>query len=159
MYWKKNVQQNVEDFILTFNGTLSADNRWVIKAGLLSWYDIEGDYLDLFHSGTSNVAKLARVAFGSLLIKETLGLTDEETVKQIRENPYLQYFLGFKEFIYEKTFDPSFMVRFRKRFGKRRLNEVNEIICGQGCKDDDEPQLPGTVKAVRIKAKLKIGAN
>ena len=39
-----------------------------------------------------------RVAFGSLIIKERLGTTDEETAEQIRENPYLQFFLGLSEF-------------------------------------------------------------
>ncbi len=37
---------------------------------------------------------MARIALGSLIIKEKLGLTDEETVEQISENPYLQYFLS-----------------------------------------------------------------
>ena len=105
LYPKKDDQQTVEDFILPFDGALSADNRWVVKAQLIPWDDIESEYSDLFPSGTGNVAKPARVAFGSLVIKETLGLTDEETVEQIRENPYLQYFLGFKEYSYEKPFD------------------------------------------------------
>ncbi len=43
-----------------------------------------------------------RLALGSLIIKEKLGLTDEGTVIQIEENPYLQFFLGFESF-YEKT--------------------------------------------------------
>jgi hypothetical protein len=30
------------------------------------------------------------------LDKEKLKLTDEETVENIRENPYLQYFLGYE---------------------------------------------------------------
>jgi hypothetical protein len=30
-----------------------------------------------------------RLAFGALFIKQRLGLTDEETVEQIRENPYM----------------------------------------------------------------------
>jgi len=36
---------------------------------------------------------LARTAFGALIIKERLGLSDEETVEMISENPYLQYFM------------------------------------------------------------------
>ena len=144
MYRKKDDQLTVDDFILPFDGALAANNRWVLKAQLVPWDDIEGDYSDLFPSGTGNVAKPARVAFGALLIKDTLGLTDEETVEQIRENPYLQYFLGFREFSYEKPFDPSLMVRFRKRFGKKRLNEINEAICKRGRKDDDdEPPTTG----------------
>jgi hypothetical protein len=36
----------------------------------------------------------ARLALGSLIIKEKLGTSDRETVEQIKENPYLQYFIG-----------------------------------------------------------------
>ncbi len=57
-----------------------------------------------------------------------MGLTDKETVEQIRENPYLQYFLGFKEYRNEKPFDPSLMVRFRQRFRQRfRIEQLNTI--------------------------------
>jgi hypothetical protein len=31
---------------------------------------------------------------GALIIKEKLGVSDRETVEQIRENRYLQYFIG-----------------------------------------------------------------
>jgi hypothetical protein len=36
-------------------------------------------------------AKVSRIALGALIIKERLGVTDEETVTQIPENPFLQY--------------------------------------------------------------------
>lgn len=143
MYPKKDPQFTISDFILPFDGALAADNRWVIKAQLIPWDDIEGDYSDLFTSNTGNVAKPARVAFGALVIKETLGLTDEETVEQIRENPYLQYFLGFKQYTNKKPFDPSMMVRFRQRFQSEQLNAINETICEQNKKDDDDPPATG----------------
>ncbi len=69
-----------------------------------------------------------RVALGALVIKERLGTSDEETVEQIRENPYVQYFLGYKEYIDEKPFDPSLFVYFRKRLGKKRMGKINETI-------------------------------
>ncbi len=143
MYRKKDNRLTINDFILPFGGALVADNRWVIKSKLIPWDEIEGDYSDLFPSNTGTVAKPARVAFGALVIKETLGLTDEETVEQIRENPYLQYFLGYKEYTNEKPFDPSLMVRFRKRFNAEKLNAINEDICEQDKKDDDEPPATG----------------
>ena len=49
-------------------------------------------------SDIGNPAKSARIALGSLIIKERLGTTDRETVLQIAKNPYLQYFLGFSEY-------------------------------------------------------------
>jgi hypothetical protein len=61
------------------------------------------------------------LAFGALFIKQRLGLTDEETVEQIRENPYLQFFLGFTGYSSKAPFDPSMMVHFRKAQPSRRV--------------------------------------
>jgi len=36
-------------------------------------------------------------------------LSDEETVEQIRENAYMQYFLGFAGYSSKVPFDPSMM--------------------------------------------------
>jgi hypothetical protein len=66
-------------------------------------------------AGTIN----ARVAFGALVIKEKLHLTDEETVQQIEENPYLQCFLGYHDFIAEVLFNPSMMDHLRDDEGRR----------------------------------------
>ena len=54
-----------------------------------------------------------RMALGSLIIKEKLGISDWETVEQIKENPYLQYFIGIKSYSNEAPFDPSMLVHFR----------------------------------------------
>jgi len=55
------------------------------------------------------------MALGALIIKEKIGTSDEGTVEQIRENPYLQYFLGLLEYSDKALFDASMMVHFRKR--------------------------------------------
>ena len=39
-----------------------------------------------------------RVVLAALIIQERLGISDRETVEQIRENPYLQYFIGLKNY-------------------------------------------------------------
>jgi hypothetical protein len=39
------------------------------------------------------------MALGALIIQEKLGTSDKETVEQIKENPYLQYFLGRSDYI------------------------------------------------------------
>ena len=70
----------------------------------------------------------ARLAFGSLLVQQIQGLTDRETAEAISENIYIQYFLGFKEFVQELPFDASMMTIFRRRFGKEALAELNEKV-------------------------------
>ncbi len=122
-------QMKFEDFYLPFGGRLRSDNRWVILSKPIPWEAIEQAYTANFEgSDTGNVAKTARIALGALIIKERLGLTDRETVHQIQENPYLQYFLGFPEYEDKAPFDHSLMVHFRKRFDKETLAKINEMI-------------------------------
>lgn len=101
-------------------GRLSSDNRWVIMAKLIPWSDFEQEYASLFSEEMGAPAKSFRMALGSLIIKEKLGTSDIETVEQIRENPYLQYFIGLSSYNNESPFDPSMLSHFRQRIGSER---------------------------------------
>lgn len=121
-------QMAFQDFYLPFCGKLSGQNRWVVLADQIPWRQIERQYSKLFSEDEGCPAKLARMGFGDLVIKERLGTTDRETVEQIRENPYLQFFLGLSEFSDKAPFHHSMMTHFRKRFSKDILADVNEMI-------------------------------
>ena len=56
---------------------------------------VEPRYATLFTDSNGRSALHIRVSLVSLLIKEKRKATDEETLEQIRENHYLQYFLGY----------------------------------------------------------------
>jgi transposase, IS5 family len=157
MYRKPGGQLSIDDFILPFEGKLSAENRWVKMAEIIPWNEIEQDYAKLFENEIGNVAKPARMALGALIIKEKCGYSDIETVEQIKENPYLQYFIGLREYIYEAPFDPSLLVHFRKRFGMEAINDINEKIfsAGRKDKDDDLPPTCGIGKKGKQKIKNK----
>lgn len=128
MYKKPSLQMTIDDFILPFSGSLSADNRWVRLAKIVPWDEIEKEYAFMFPSDRGNVAKPVRMALGSLIIQARCGYTDRELVQQIAENPYLQYFIGLKEYQLTKPFTPVALVKFRKRFNAKRLAYINEII-------------------------------
>jgi len=142
MYRKDDTNQlKFEDFYLPFAGKLRSDNRWVILSKQIPWDQIEQEYSGQFSKNKAGCpAKSARIALGSLIIKERLGTTDRETVLQIAENPYLQYFLGFSEYKDQVPFDHSLMTHFRKRFNKNTLAEINESIVCNALEGDDEPQ-------------------
>ncbi len=112
-------------------------------ARLVPWKLAEEFYLESLCDDFGAPALPARVALGALLIKERLGLTDRETVEAIRENPYLQFFLGKEEFSQERPFDASVMVDFRKRFGEEGLARISEAIAlasvSQAMNPDAEP--------------------
>jgi hypothetical protein len=129
MYRKDNLHQlTFENFYLPFGGHLRNDNRWVILADQIPWDQIEDAYGELFCDDNGCPAKSARMALGALLIKERLDVSDRETVEQIKENPYFQYFLGLMEYQDATPFDHSMMTHFRKRFDKDILSDINESI-------------------------------
>jgi hypothetical protein len=72
------------------------------------------------------------MALGALIIKARLGLTDEELVEQIKENPYLQFFIGLEAFQTSAPFDPSLMVYFRRRLPESVINDSSERIVRYG---------------------------
>jgi IS5 family transposase len=133
------------------NRQLDPDNRWIVLSKLIPWEEIEEKYKKLF-SGIGAPGKAIRVAVGSLIIKERMGFTDDQTRDYITENPYAQYFLGYDQYTTLPPFDQSSMTRFRKRFTAEIMQDINEMIC-QSDKakalikrndDDDTPTLPGS---------------
>lgn len=115
-----------ENFEFPLSGQLSPENRWVIMAELIPWSEFEAEYEKNFSPKMGAPAKPFRMALGALIIKERLGTSDRETVEQIRENPYLQYFLGMPAYSNEAPFEPSMFVHFRQRIGIDLVNQVNE---------------------------------
>ncbi len=92
------------------------------------WFAAEQIYAKYFTAPNGNPALSVRVALGSLIVKETLRLSDAETVAQIQENPYLQFFIGVESFRIEPPFDPSLMTHFRKRFASLDIADVQEHL-------------------------------
>ena len=132
MYRDYREQLEFVDFYLPFGGKVRKDNRWVRMAEALPWDVIEELYTrNLAGTGMGTPALPARVAFGALVIKEVMGLTDEETVLYIQENHYAHYFLGYHEYHEEPLFDPSMMTHFRKRFTMEIVGTINETLVKQ----------------------------
>jgi IS5 family transposase len=117
-------QLSIEEFHVPFGGTLDSDTRWVLFSSLMPWDALKETYAPQFNPTTSAPAKPVRFAFGALFIKQRLGLTDEETVEQIQENAYMQFFLGIAGYSSKTPFDPSMIVHFRKRFSEEDLNRI-----------------------------------
>jgi len=128
MYEERDKRPRFETFYLPWGGHLDGENRWVKLESLIPWNVIEEKYRSHFKQKKGRKAKNVRVALGALLIREKFRLTDEETAEQVRENPYLQYFLGYDRYEYVYRFEASMMVHFRRRLGPGAIREINEII-------------------------------
>ncbi len=113
---------------LFFDATLNPNNRWVKLASLVPWDAVEEIYARNFKNNKGPTPLPARVALGALIIQLKLNLSDEETVDQITENPYLQYFIGFKQYQDEAPFDSSLMTHFRKRLNVDDIKGIDSLI-------------------------------
>ena len=122
-------QLTLAGFETPFERSLNPKNRWVVLAGLIPWDEICSLYLKQVRpSSTGRPAISPRIVIGSIIIKHLCNLDDVETVDQISENIYMQYFLGYPSFTNEAPYDPSLLTDFRKRLGMDQVNAINERI-------------------------------
>jgi len=124
-----NKQLTIEGFETPFSQKLSTANRWVVLAKQIPWDELSSIYLKNFtpkQTGRPGISP--RVAIGAIIIKHMCNLDDRETVAQISENMYMQYFLGYSSFSAVEPFDASLFVEFRKRLGDEVINQMNDKI-------------------------------
>jgi hypothetical protein len=88
-------------FETPFEQALNPDNRWAVLARLIPWDEMCTPLLKIFggNGGTGRPSVNPLVVIDSLIIKYLNDLDDRETVEQITENPYMQYFSGLSEFL------------------------------------------------------------
>lgn len=132
-------QLELVGFESPFTKNLDAGNRWVRLAKQIPWDKIANVYQKQLNNSITGAGGInPRVAIGSIFIKHMCDLSDRETVQQIQENVYMQYFIGYSSFSYEPVFDASLFVDLRKRFGAEQINSINELIMGLVSEDTKE---------------------
>lgn len=133
MYRREDYEQL--ELEIPFGVTLREDNRWVMLSKEIPWEDIDHEYSKHFPGAEGQVALPSRLAFGALYIQTAEGYTDEQTRRNIQENPYLQYFCGFPCYTMNSPFDASMMTHFRKRISPEMIRSINEIVFAKDALD------------------------
>jgi len=128
--YRSEKQQTLDGFETPFQTALDPDNRWVKLSEYVPWDELAEGYYAGLSSSQGRPAKDARLVIGAVIIKHKLCLSDEETVLQIQENPYLQYFAGLPGYTREPPFAPSLFVEIRKRMGQAVFESFHQAILG-----------------------------
>ena len=121
-------QINLFEFKHPFEAELDPENRWVKLSKIIPWDKLVSIYSKSLSSTKGKQSIDGRLAVGSLIIKHKLQLSDREVVETLKENIYLQYFVGFSGFQKKAAFDASLLVHIRKRMGKEKFDLMNEEI-------------------------------
>jgi len=120
---------NLFSELLPFGGKLNPDNRWMKLHDLIPWEELEEIYKKYF-SDVGRPGKDSQLINGLMIVKHQKVISDEEAVKDFLENPYIQYFCGYEQFVTEKGIDSSTLTRMRKRLGVEYFKKFEEEILG-----------------------------
>ena len=151
-------ENQISLFETPFENALDKNNRWINFSKIIPWDKVSSYYNQRMCNKNGAVTTDARIVLGALIIKHHESLSDEGTIEAIKENIYMQCFIGLPSFKTESVFAPSLFVEIRKRLGLDYWREINEIIIKHNApnkKEDDEPtDLQGNKGTINIDATI-----
>jgi hypothetical protein len=91
MYPKKESKKStVENFKIPSEWKPQEENRWVIMSKIIPWEEFEEEYAKNFSENKGAPAKPFRMALGSLIIKEILGISDKQNSRTNKRKSLLK---------------------------------------------------------------------
>ncbi len=155
--YKSTRQLSIEEFKTPFQIKLDKENRWVKLGNSLPWDRLAGIYYQSMSSDLGAPSIDARIVIGAMIVKHKLRLDDREAIETIRENMYIQYFLGLEEYTYKDVFDRSLFTTLRYRLGADKFDSMtSEIILtseGKGEQKVNDPNDSAATGHLHQKAK------
>jgi hypothetical protein len=156
MYQKKD-RKTIPLFkdLFRFGGSLNGKNDWIKLSELIPWEKLEGVYEKYFIKDRGRPAKEGRLICGMLIAKHREKLSDRDVVRTLSENPYIQYFCGFEQFVTdERIIHPSLLLKKRKILGKEFFQlfegEVFRVLIEHGLMRAKEQLIDATVVPANI---------
>lgn len=95
-----------------------------VLANKIDWSRFDKSFGELFVQKQGRPGLPTRLVVGLHYLKHAYNESDESVVARLLENPYWQYFCGFKQFQHDLPIDPSSLTRWRKRLGPDKLEEL-----------------------------------
>jgi hypothetical protein len=117
--------------IVHFGKKLDENNRWILLAQRIPWKRLLYLYKknSLFYPDLLLPDQEIKLVIGAVIVKCKEGFSSEKTVEFINENPYVQYFLGFREFDPDPITDKTTLISLLDRISvllQKRADEKNK---------------------------------
>ena len=151
-------QTKIEEFSSINHIKLNPNNRWIALGNLLPWDELVNIYKKKFSSNMGAKSINPRHIIGAFIVKHKLGLSDEQTLLIISENPYMQFFLGLGHYQPDMLFSPTLFVEMRKKLGDQTFDEFSKAIMRVAHPDIDPKTSQKDMASKSPKGKLKIDA-
>jgi IS5 family transposase len=92
------------------------------------WEGIRGEIAVNFCDGNGRPGSDTRVVLGLMYLKSAYSLSDEQLLERWVENPYWQWFCGYKTMQYQAPIDPTTLSRWRTRLGAEKLDGHKAVL-------------------------------
>ena len=92
---------------------------------MMPWDKLASIYHKTLSSDQGAPAIDARIVIGAFVVKHKMKLDDRETIECIRENMYVQYFLGLSNYTTQDVFDRSLFTTLRYRLGADKFDQMS----------------------------------
>ena len=111
-------------FRSSFEQILNKKPPLYVLANKIDWSRFDKSFGELFVQKQGIPGLPTRLVVGLHYLKHAFNESDESVVARLLENPYWQYFCGFKQFQHELPIDPSSLTRWRKRLGPDKIEAL-----------------------------------
>ena len=128
MYKLPDGQMDIYSVYCPLERLLDPEDRFVRWAKAVPWEALEAAWSGALYARRGAPAKPLRMALGAYLLSLRFRLSERETIRQITENPYMQYFIGLQEFTRRPPFHPSLLAQFRRRLTPEAARTVRRLL-------------------------------
>lgn len=123
-------------------------NELVVLRQVIPWQKISNKLTSFYHKKGRN-GKSLRMMVALLIISRLRALSDENVIKQVKENRYIQYFCNVGDKGLQTFLNPSSLCTFRKRLGAKGVSVIESIVFDQfrrvGVIENDDLLMDSTV--------------
>lgn len=106
---------------------INKEHELIQLAEQIDWQLVEDQFSCYYCPDNGRPSIPIRKIVGVLLLKMMFSHSDESVVDRWQENPYWQYFCGEIFFQHEKPFDPTELIKFRKRIGEEGAEKLLKL--------------------------------
>jgi transposase, IS5 family len=121
----KNPQLNI--FQVPLVNFIQKGHELCLLADKINWDELENVFSEYYCLDNGRASIPIRKVVSLILLRRIFNISDEQVVFRWKENPYWQYFSGETFFQHQDPFDPTELIKFRKRIGEAGAEKLLKI--------------------------------
>ena len=111
-------------FQSSFEAILNPDHPLCKLADSIDWDWLDAQLAECYHQDMGRPGNATRLMVGLHYLKHAFDESDESVMARWIENPYWQYFCGYKYMQHEFPIHPTSMTKWRNRVGSKRMESL-----------------------------------